>query len=47
MRKLSQLQVITSAGEPPGSDDTPEPLPDWEAMAQPEPEYLRNQQVQW
>jgi hypothetical protein len=29
---------ISSAREPPGTDDTLDPLPDWDLIAQPEPE---------
>ena len=33
---------------PPAWDDPPvEAVPDWDALAQPQPEYVFDQQVQW
>jgi len=39
---------ISPARGPPAWDDTPvEAVPDWGALAQPQPEYLFDQEVQW
>ena len=39
---------IASARGPPAWDDPPVDLgPDWEALAQPSPEYVFDQEVQW
>jgi hypothetical protein len=39
---------ISPARGPPAWDDPPVDLgPDWEALAQPSPEYVFNQEVQW
>ncbi len=39
---------IAPALGPPAWDDPPvDPGPDWEALAQPSPEYVFNQEVQW
>jgi hypothetical protein len=34
-------------GPPAGDDALADPVPDWDALAQPESEYLLDQQVQW
>jgi hypothetical protein len=39
---------ISPARGPPACDDPPvEAGPDWDALAQPSPEYVFNQEVQW
>jgi hypothetical protein len=39
---------IAPARGPPAWDDPPvSAAPDWDALAQPEPEYVFDQQVQW
>jgi len=39
---------ISPAHGPPAWDDPPvEAVPDWDALAQPQPEYVFNQEVQW
>jgi hypothetical protein len=39
---------ISPARGPPARDDPPDDLgPEWEALAQPSPEYVFNQEVQW
>ena len=39
---------ISPARGPPAWDDPPvEAVPDWDALAQPSPEYVFNQEVQW
>ncbi len=39
---------IAPARGPPAWDDPPvEAVPDWDALAQPSPEYVFNQEVQW
>jgi hypothetical protein len=39
---------ISPARGPPAWDDPPVDLgPDWDALAQPQPEYVPNQEVQW
>ncbi len=39
---------ISPARGPPAWDDPPvEAGPDWDALAQPSPEYVFNQEVQW
>jgi hypothetical protein len=39
---------ISPARGPPGWNDPPvEAVPDWDALAQPQPEYVFNQEVQW
>ena len=39
---------IAPARGPPAWDDAlADAVPDWDALAQPEPEYLFDQQVQW
>ena len=39
---------ISPARGPPAWDDPPiEAVPDWDALAQPQPEYVFDQQVQW
>ena len=39
---------ISPARGPPGWDDPPvEALPDWDPLAQPPPEYVFDQRVQW
>ena len=39
---------IRPARGPPAWDDPPvEPVPAWDALAQPQPEYIFNQEVQW
>ncbi len=39
---------IASARGPPAWDDPPvDAVPDWEALAQPSPAYVFNQEVQW
>ncbi len=38
---------IAPARGPPAWDDEQVQLPDWEAIAQPEPEYELDQRVQW
>ena len=38
---------IAPARGPPVWDDGPDSLPDWDAMAQQEPEYMFNQEVHW
>jgi hypothetical protein len=39
---------ISPARGPPAWDDAPvEAVPDWDALTQPQPEYVFNQEVQW
>jgi len=38
---------IAPARGPPVWDDGPDSLPDWDSMAQQEPEYMFNQEVHW
>jgi hypothetical protein len=39
---------ISPARGPPAWDDLPvDAVPDWDALAQPSPEYVFNQEVQW
>jgi hypothetical protein len=39
---------ISPARRPPAWDDPPvEAVPDWDALAQPPPEYVFDQRVQW
>ena len=39
---------ISPARGPPAWDDPPvEAVPDWDALAQPQPEYVFDQEVQW
>ena len=39
---------ISTARGPPAWEDPPvEAVPDWDALAQPPPEYVFDQQVQW
>jgi hypothetical protein len=43
----SRPPPITPAHGPPAWDEGVEPLPDWDALAQPEPEYQFDQSVEW
>ena len=44
----AELPSISPARRPPAWDDPPvEAVPDWDALAQPQPEYVFDQQVQW
>ena len=43
----AQGPPIAPAQGPPAWDDAPAPVPDWETIVQPEPEYVYEQQVQW
>jgi len=39
---------ISPARGPPAWDDPAiEPVPEWDALAKPQPEYIFDQQVQW
>jgi len=39
---------IAPAPGPPAWDDPPaEAVPDWDALSQPQPEYVFDQEVQW
>jgi hypothetical protein len=39
---------MSPARGPPAWDGPPvEPVPDWDALAQPQPEYVFDQEVQW
>jgi hypothetical protein len=43
-----QLARIAPARGPPAWDDPlVEPVPDWDALAEPQPEYVFAQQTQW
>lgn len=44
----TELPPIAPARGPPGWDDAlADAVPEWDDLAQPEPEYLFDQQVQW
>jgi hypothetical protein len=44
----AEAPPIAPACGPPASDDgLADAVPDWDALAQPEPEYLFDQQAQW
>jgi hypothetical protein len=46
--RLEQRPRISPARGPPAWDAPPvEAVPDWDALAQPQPEYVFDQQVQW
>jgi len=46
--RLEQRPRISPALGPPAWDDPAiEAVPDWDALVQPQPEYVFDQQVQW
>jgi hypothetical protein len=46
--RLEQRPRISPARGPHAWDDPPvKAVPDWNALAQPQPEYVFDQQVQW
>jgi hypothetical protein len=46
--RLEQRPRISPARGPPAWDDPPvEAVPDWDALAQPQPESVFDQRVQW
>jgi hypothetical protein len=46
--RLEQRPRISPARGPPAWDDPPvDAVPDWEALAQPSPEYVFDQEVPW
>jgi hypothetical protein len=46
--EAAEAPRITPARGPPAWEDPPvEAVPDWDALAQPSPEYVFNQEVQW
>jgi hypothetical protein len=38
---------IAPARGPPASDDAPEPVPDWDLLGRPEPDFEFDQRVSW
>jgi hypothetical protein len=40
-------RIAPARGPRPGDDPPVEAAPDWDALAQPQPEYAFDQQMQW
>ena len=39
--------LISPARGPPAWDEAPEPMPDWDLLGQPEPDFAFDQRVSW